>query len=450
SVLGGAADGGTASVLNAGAAAPSEAASVSSASVSDASVGAAPSEDVDPIAEADVYMAYGRDAQAEEILLEAKTKDPKRYAIHLKLLEIYANRQSAKQFETLATELYGETSGVGADWEKAAAMGLKVDPQNPLYGGKRAAATSEFDADATVIVSAQTMKNTVTMPGQLAQMAAAAESLDVSAPELPSEAAPAASDEIASLDFDLGGQSAAAPEPEPEKSDLVTTVTLPATQLPEADADGALDFDLGGAQKPAAEVAPEAATEDTVVGLDFEMPEIKVETPAADASGLDFDLGFDTPAPAAAPAAPVAAPAAAEELVLDAGNVNTEDLEFDVTLTESTVLGQPMSPSSYDMGAISLDLAEPKAAPAAAPAASFESAQMETVVNPGLVASAEADAGFEPISANEEVATKLDLAKAYEEMGDMEGARELLQEVLKEGNAGQQEAARAILERVGA
>jgi pilus assembly protein FimV len=56
---------------------------------------------------------------------------------------------------------------------------------------------------------------------------------------------------------------------------------------------------------------------------------------------------------------------------------------------------------------------------------------------------------FEAIDANEEVTTKLDLAKAYEEMGDLEGARELLQEVLKEGNAGQQDAARAILERVG-
>ena len=42
----------------------------------------------------------------------------------------------------------------------------------------------------------------------------------------------------------------------------------------------------------------------------------------------------------------------------------------------------------------------------------------------------------------QEVATKLELAQAYEEMGDHEGARELLQEVLAEGNAEQQEAAR--------
>ena len=49
----------------------------------------------------------------------------------------------------------------------------------------------------------------------------------------------------------------------------------------------------------------------------------------------------------------------------------------------------------------------------------------------------------------QEVATKLDLAKAYEEMGDVEGARELLQEVLAEGDAAQQEQARTLVARIG-
>ena len=38
----------------------------------------------------------------------------------------------------------------------------------------------------------------------------------------------------------------------------------------------------------------------------------------------------------------------------------------------------------------------------------------------------------------QEIATKLDLAKAYQEMGDKDGARELLNEVLKEGDPAQQ------------
>jgi pilus assembly protein FimV len=49
----------------------------------------------------------------------------------------------------------------------------------------------------------------------------------------------------------------------------------------------------------------------------------------------------------------------------------------------------------------------------------------------------------------QEVATKLDLAKAYEEMGDKDGTRELLNEVLKEGDNSQRDQARSILARLG-
>jgi len=52
-------------------------------------------------------------------------------------------------------------------------------------------------------------------------------------------------------------------------------------------------------------------------------------------------------------------------------------------------------------------------------------------------------------AALQDVATKLELAQAYEEMGDKEGARELLQEVLNEGNAAQQETARNKLAQLG-
>lgn len=58
--------------------------------------------DVDPVAEADVYLAYGRDQQAEEILLEALRLHPDRLPVRLKLLEIYAQRPDAARFEAAA------------------------------------------------------------------------------------------------------------------------------------------------------------------------------------------------------------------------------------------------------------------------------------------------------------------------------------------------------------
>ena len=89
--------------------------------------------DVDPVAEADVYLAYGRDLQAEEILKEAMRSTPTRVAIHNKLLEIYAKRRDAKAFEVVATEAYGLTQGQGPEWEHACELGKALDPSNPLY-----------------------------------------------------------------------------------------------------------------------------------------------------------------------------------------------------------------------------------------------------------------------------------------------------------------------------
>jgi pilus assembly protein FimV len=96
--------------------------------------------DVDPVAEADVYLAYGRDLQAEEILKEAMRASPERLAVRTKLLEVYAKRRDTKGYELLATQLYTLTRGEGEDWAKAQELGLQIDPENPLYqpGGQPA------------------------------------------------------------------------------------------------------------------------------------------------------------------------------------------------------------------------------------------------------------------------------------------------------------------------
>jgi pilus assembly protein FimV len=89
--------------------------------------------DVDPVAEADVYLAYGRDLQAEEILKEAMRSNPERLAIRTKLLEVYAKRRDIKGFELLATQLFALTRGEGDDWAKAQELGAQIDSENPLY-----------------------------------------------------------------------------------------------------------------------------------------------------------------------------------------------------------------------------------------------------------------------------------------------------------------------------
>ena len=466
-------------------------------------------DEVDPVAEADVYMAYGRDAQAEEILLEALQKDPQRTAIHAKLLEIYANRRSLKQFETLASELYSQTSGIGPEWAKVAALGLGLDPNNPLYSGTRALSPSvpasvAYDADATLVASPesalQAMSAVSAVPAQsrLDDIEPAVSPLqDLSydvpvAPLAPIKAPPVepvepaasalAYDEI-SLDFDLG--SPASPPELPVEAEPLA-VEEPYTSTVVTSDSGALDFDfatdasLKVAHPESVEVdtltLPEAMPEEAIdfdlsvaesldrleydnAESDFEpvVPEVEEVSPvpaeiSAEAPLLeDQPSDFDAPPVSAAEAVEQEAsvlPSVAASLVsespltldspkllepeFDAGAADDGSLDFDVNLTDSVFLGQPMIPPEFDIGSINLDLATEPVGQAAS-----------SVSAPPEPEASLRDGHWE------EVNTKLDLAKAYEEMGDLEGARELLQEVLGEGAADLVEQARTLLARIG-
>jgi pilus assembly protein FimV len=321
----------------------------SAATPASASPAGMAAEEVDPIAEADVYMAYGRDAQAEEILKEALQKDSSRIPVHAKLLEIYANRKDANSFEQTALKLKGLTNSSGPEWDKAAALGRSIDPGNGLYAGSGASVPVAAAAAATA-------------------------------------AAPAAP--APTLDFDIGGAaqgSASAPD-----------LTLDAAPKPE---DTGLDFDVSGVTQKKNELS--------------ETLELSSAQDKGAGGGLDFNLDLGSAAPAAPPAPAPAAPPAADDPGL------TFDLNLD--LGDNKAEASPSAPPP-DLSSISLDLGGAADAPAAA-------------------------GGTDPKW--QEIATKLDLAKAYEEMGDKDGARELLNEVMKDGDAAQKGTAQQLLAKLG-
>jgi pilus assembly protein FimV len=118
--------------------------------------------DVDPVAEADVYLAYGRDLQAEEILKEAMRANPERMAIRLKLLEVYAKRRDTKGFEMLATQLYALAGGDSDDWMRAQQLGLGIDAENPMYQPGGAPPGMDMDGGAVVeALGASTMPQSI-------------------------------------------------------------------------------------------------------------------------------------------------------------------------------------------------------------------------------------------------------------------------------------------------
>ncbi|HEY6820939.1 MAG TPA: FimV/HubP family polar landmark protein, partial [Burkholderiales bacterium] len=166
---------------------------------------------------------------------------------------------------------------------------------------------------------------------------------------------------------------------------------------------------------PAADEKSDFTPDGTII-----MTPLPADSTAGGGGGLDFDLGLgDSKAPAAAPAAKPAAPPAPAPA--DSGG----GLDFDLNLDLGTGGGEKTTPepaaAPMDLSAISLDLGAP-----AEPAAAGGSGDPKW----------------------QEVATKLDLAKAYEEMGDKDGARELLNEVLKDGDAAQKGLAQQLLAKL--
>lgn len=91
------------------------------------------SGEVDPVAEADVYLAYGRDQQAEDILKDALQATPSRLAIHAKLADIYAKRADAVAFNANAAAAYAVSQGQGTEWEHIRDLGRELDRDNVLY-----------------------------------------------------------------------------------------------------------------------------------------------------------------------------------------------------------------------------------------------------------------------------------------------------------------------------
>ena len=338
------------------------------------------STEVDPIAEADVYIAYGREAQAEEILKEALKRQPERQAIRAKLLEIYSGRKDAKAFETLAREMHEMTEGRNEEWPKVVTMGLSLDPTNPLYGG------GAGDGPGAGAVAA-------------GAAAVAAASASAAAGTLG-----AADIDFPDLSFGDEPKAAAAPA-------IGDTIEMAADAAVKDDDIPSLDFDLNiDTRIDRAAALDDAQITDTVSGSEL-----------ADASPADLtaslDDGFELPSLDLDPKASLAP-------TLDPVGSIDLDLPALESLTQTGPQGGGGA-SALDLSPISLDL------------------------EPATVGAEEAEAGAGGAGRWQEMATKLDLASAYEEIGDKEGARELLQEVIKGGDTGQQQKARAMLSKIG-
>ncbi|WP_310564611.1 FimV/HubP family polar landmark protein [Hydrogenophaga sp.] len=351
--------------------------------------------DVDPVAEADVYLAYGRDLQAEEILKEAMRSTPTRVAIHNKLLEIYAKRRDAKAFEVVATEAYGLTQGAGTEWEHACELGKELDPNNPLYqpGGSPAPKPGAPAGAVTVPFGSSTLAQhtrpgAVPSPNEIADLNLALD-LDLDEPsghaELTASAGPASADAAMSDMDDLNS------------TETLTRAAAPAaTEEPSGPPSMSMDFDLDFPSEPIglAPAAPPAMGAPASAGSD---------TPTFDDNEVLPDFALDAP-PALTP-------------------VSDDTLSFAAPANEP-VAPPPSDMLAFDLSDINLDLDEK------APA------------QPALEAE---PSGLGGLTAENPLETKLSLAEEFRAIGDLEGARSLAEEVLAEASGSLKSKASAFL-----
>jgi pilus assembly protein FimV len=328
--------------------------------------------EVDPTEEADVYIAYGRFEQAEQLLKLALEMEPNRLALQHKLLEVYFAARDAASFNQLFKDLKaaGKDSIDPSAWQRALRMGRQLDAGNPAYAAAGAAATA------------------------VAAGAAAAGADDLSS------ALAEAQRELAAELERTSTQPPAAGRPD-------TSTVTPSRMTTESTFD---EMDMGSVMN---DLSLDLGTQDVPGGaLDkthpFNVDVAEVLKRAGE--GLISALGGDTTDAAA--------------LGLKEGDTS-QLLETELSLATDTDQYQEAMASGPDLANIELNLESPLTGTAE---------QDTTLVH--------SDTTLELV---DDVETKLDLARAYIELGDKDSARNLLDEVLQEGSDAQKATAQGML-----
>jgi pilus assembly protein FimV len=424
----------------------------SNAAKAEASAKAAEAAD-DVLAEADVYIAYGLFPQAEDVLQKALSEDPSRNDYRAKLLECHFGAKNVSEFESGAKELHGALAHPEVDplWIRVATLGKELVPDNPLFtgtdtGGLTSAdvmasepesdeldlGDSEFDLGDLSDVDAESDFDLGEAEGEESESDEALDlgELDLSGDEF-GDVEAESSEEDESLDLgdldlgeeeavDLGASADEGESAEDELAPLELGEELEEVSAVDSGTPAELSTELLEEQKP--------SVEEQLDELDFDLDDLDItseapaeESASADDTGLDLDIS-DLP--------DIGSGAGQEEgddfesLDLDTGAF---DLEAETSgLEDATASGE--TDLDTDQGLSLDDLPEPEAGLDA------ETAGAETDTMGGM--------------AGDEVATKLDLARAYIDMGDTEGAQSTLEEVMAEGSDEQKKQAEELLKQL--
>ena len=344
-------------------------------------------DDNDPISEADFHMAYGLYDQAAELVAKAAEREPDRRDLKSKLLEIHFAAGNNDAFVEVAQALRDQMGDApDSDWDNVVIMGKQIAPENPLFAGGGSGGGS-VDLDFEAAEGETALDHTFTEE-------------DVSVPGAVTPQSDAAADDV--LDFDVPGaseESASAGDAEP------TMIDTPS---------GDLEFDIGdlGADTESAATGGEAAAGGEAA------PEEEA-TVLDESAGLDLGMDLDTGGGAEATGG----------TGTGTGSKDTQT-DFDKAIEELSAFVDTNEPGdgAGDQQDSELNLDD----------YSFDSQ--------GDGAGGEAAGDDSNLG---EAGTKLDLARAYIDMGDPDGAKNILEEVLQEGSDEQKQQAQDLISQIG-
>ena len=377
--------------------------------------------EVDPLAEADVYIAYGRYQQAEELIRQAIDKFPERPELKHKLFEILYATKDKDAFVALAES----TSAEGLDkkdpdaWNKVITMGGQLAAGHALFAGA-AGASADFDDDELA-----SLEDELGLDNELGLDEVSTtvdlidpdktEELDVFGGldlEEPSEFTELDDLDALSMDDDLDSGT------DENGGDLDDVLDLPADATADFEDSLSLDADTDLSL---------ASTDDAQVDEDtseFDMTLSHLDTDDL----LEEESAFSIEDPLES--------AELEDLKLDADS-EAELLGDAVIDFSDTAPMEGTDSQTFD----SLDLDQADETP-------LELDDSFSLDDLDEEDGTEYKIGGSDEDLTDEINTKLDLARAYVDMEDAEGARNILEEVLKEGNDGQQQEAQSLLDKL--
>jgi pilus assembly protein FimV len=437
----------------------------------------------DPLAEADFHMAYGLYDQAADLVRIAIQREPDRRDLKLKLLEVFFVWGNKEQFLTMARELSeSRHEAQPGEWEKIVIMGKQIAPEDPMFGDGAgmgggavgvdlnldAGGSGRVDFDPFDVSSRMDVTGGANSEAMDLDLGAALRDPDATGeePVLGGDKSGATTREMTVKMTPAGSEAPTVEQPalrpldEPtirEKVEGAMRRKLSTEQTAELALDD-LGLELGSLEQT-----------DSQIGL---KPVARAPR-GADSNAPTMVAGLDENSQRllAAAAARSGANGADDSQLTEHGASGTwflteRELGGDVDLTKGRSIdpNTTASMSKFEMPEDGYDISSTSRL-AAIDRNNLDFPVEPTQQQPAVGRGVDLDLGgasgnydlpgspteelavpdLEPVTLSE-VGTKLDLARAYVDMGDPDGARNILNEVLTEGSASQKQEAQRLIE----